>query len=130
MPTFKASATLLAAIALCLSLVYLLLPALPLFTFAQERTAEGLFMARRNALPLAGLAVMLFAARDCDPSHARRAICLAVIVTFGGLAILGLIALVRGTSGWMTLPAIAVELVLAALFVPHLAARSRADPRV
>ena len=58
---------------------------------------------------------------------ALLAVVLGMIVVWGGLAVFGVVAPMRGVIGWTSIGTIVVEAVLAILFVPHLRSRPRDD---
>ncbi|ETX14207.1 hypothetical protein OCH239_04975 [Roseivivax halodurans JCM 10272] len=120
MPDFRTTCHINAAVLVALFLVYLILPGLPLVAFDQTVTPETRFVTRRSGIVFLGLAAMLMLARDAPASVSRQAIAIGMIVIWGGLAIFGAQAILRGIAGWMTWGTVVVEVVLAVLFVPHL----------
>ncbi len=120
MPDFRSTCHIHAAVLAALFLVYLLLPGLPLAAFDQAAGPEARFAARRSGVVFLGLAAMLMLARDAPPSLARQAIAIGMIVIWGGLALFGSQAILRGVAGWTGWGTVVVEAVLAVLFVPHL----------
>ncbi|SEL46071.1 hypothetical protein SAMN05444413_109103 [Roseivivax marinus] len=127
MPDFRTTCQIHAAVLAALFAVYMLLPGLSFLAFDITATPEARFVARRTSIMLLGLAVMVFLLRGVPPSVARQAVVLGMIVVWGGLAVFGVVALMRGVIGWTSIGTIVVEAVLALLFVPHLRSRPRDD---
>lgn len=123
MPDFRTTCHVHAAVFAALFLAYLLLPGLPLLAFGIDGTPGAQFVARRAGILMLGLAVMLMLLRNQPPSEARQAVAIALVVTWAGLAIFGAQAILRGVASWTGWGTVVVEVVLAALFVPHLGSK-------
>ena len=90
------------------------------------RHPEYLVRALRRLLPIRKPEQLHPEDRPVDVQHAQ-AVVLGMIVVWGGLAVFGVVALMRGVIGWTSIGTIVVEAVLALLFVPHLRSRPRDD---
>lgn len=118
--TFRLAASLTALICAILVPILLLEPASYMGTYGVQSTDAADFMSRRAAPTLLGFAVLLWLARDADPSPIRRAISAGVIVCFAGIAATGIYEFATGTASWAILVAAAGELVIAAVFLSFL----------
>lgn len=120
MPDFRTTCQIHAAVFAALFLSYLLLPGVPLAAFTLDAPPEARFVARRAAFVFLGLAALLMLTRNAPKSDARQAIAIGLVVIWVGLAISGIQGILRGIAGWTGWFTVAVELALAALFLPHL----------
>ncbi|WP_092397716.1 hypothetical protein [Collimonas sp. OK412] len=116
---FRALATLSALLFFALALIWMLAPQLPLSDWGIEFTSSAELVSRRAAALYAGIAVMLFSARNAEPSMARSALIKGVVVACFMLATLGILELVTGNASPRILIAVFIEvaLMLAFLFV-------------
>lgn len=101
-----------------LSATLLIWPAFVHWLFQIGSDPDTDLMSRRAGVLFAGLAVLIWNARLEGDSPLRRTVCLALIVAMGGMAILGLIELLRGAMGIGVLIAVTVELFFAARLFP------------
>lgn len=115
--TFRATATVTAAIALVLGLGYLFAGHLVVGRWQVEPTQGVLLMGRRMGAVYLGLAVMFFAARSAQPSPARSALSAGAAAALFLLACLGTYEFVTGHAARGILVSAGVELLLAAGFV-------------
>jgi peptidoglycan/LPS O-acetylase OafA/YrhL len=75
------------------------------------------FITRRAAMFMLGIAVLLFSARNLQPSHARQCIVGATAVTMSGLAIMGTYEFLRGFVDEGIFMAIGVEFIVAVVSI-------------
>ena len=108
---FEKIATLVAALFAILAESFFVFPDLITAAWGLRLEGDGAFMGQRLAAYFAGGAVMLFLARSAPPSPARRAIAGGVAVSLYTVAVVGVLALVRGEVAGGILLAIAVEVV-------------------
>jgi hypothetical protein len=69
-------------------------------------------LARRAAMFMVGISVLMFAARNLSHSKARQIICLATGITLFGLACMGSYEFIQGTVNSSIFIAITIETVL------------------
>lgn len=69
-------------------------------------------LAKRVAMFMLGISVLMFASRNLLHSAARHAICLSTAITLLGLSIMGTYELIRGTVNNSILVAIIIETIL------------------
>jgi len=69
-------------------------------------------LARRAAMFMLGVAVLMFASRNLPLSNARQFICMATGITFFGLSCMGSYEYVRGTVNTSIFVAIIIETIL------------------
>jgi hypothetical protein len=117
--TFRRLAILSAIIFFSLALVFMFAPHAMLSNWGVEFSYSAGLMARRGAGVFAGIGVMLFSARNAEPSPTRSALIKGVIVGCLILAALGVFELATGHAGFGILSAVLVEvgLTLAFLYV-------------
>lgn len=77
-----------------------------------QPSAATAVLAKRAAMFMVGISIMMFASRNLPYSHARRIICLATGVTLFGLSIMGTYELIRGTVNHTIIVAITIETIL------------------
>ncbi|WP_342075673.1 hypothetical protein [Yoonia sp. SS1-5] len=75
------------------------------------------FLGRRAAPLFLGLAIVLWACRDLDVGSARDGICLAMAVTWMGIAATGIYEWTIGTASFAILVAAFSEIVIGTLFL-------------
>jgi hypothetical protein len=85
--------------------------------FGLAADAGGLFVAQRAAPVFAGLAVLLWLARDLPAGTGRDAVAISMAVIWAGIALTGVVDYLRGQAGAPILLAAAAEVVAAALFL-------------
>ena len=113
---FRLVALASAVICLILFVLFVFSPATYLNTYGVVGDAGGEFMVRRASPMFAGLALLLWRVRDAEASPLRDAICAAMIVIFGGIAVSGIIAYATGAAGGLILVAAAGEALVAGGF--------------
>jgi len=128
MPSYLLSCKLAALLAGVLFISYFVFPTQQIAMFGIPASETGEFVARRTGMLLLGFAVLSWSARTAPPSPYRTGFCFAAIVVTGGLAVLGLYELARGFAGPLILIAIAIEIVLAAMFARHVLVGNRQGP--
>lgn len=106
-----------------LFLVLCFAPQVYLAGYDIEQTDSALFITRRASPMFLGLAYMMWAIRNMDPSPARRVITDGCAVLLLGIAVTGLYALATGAVGLKILVGAAVEIPFAAAL---LAVRNKA----
>lgn len=104
-----------ATLALCLTLLFV--PGLIFWLFHITDDPSALVLARRAAMLFLGLSAISFMAMDAAEAETRKAISVGFLVTMTGLAVLGLVELVRGTVGIGIWLAIFVEIFFAYHFL-------------
>ncbi|OAJ71110.1 hypothetical protein A7976_06630 [Methylobacillus sp. MM3] len=122
---FRSLATLSAFLFLSLALIWMFAPDLPLSSWGVEFSPEVGLVARRAAALYAGIGVMLFSARNAEPSPSRSALVAGLVVACLTLAALGSFELVAGHANRSILTAVLIEvaLVLAFLYVERVPKR-------
>jgi hypothetical protein len=112
------------SVAIATSLIFTALALTLLFAPERLLTGWGLdltlpveVMCRRAAAAFLGIAVMLFSARNAEPSLARSALVKGVVVLSGMLAALGLLELAAGNVTAGILVPVLIEAVLALAFL-------------
>jgi hypothetical protein len=114
---FRTVAIIAAVICFALAAVWLLAPSFLLSLWGVQYTYPVGLVARRGAALFLGIGVMLFLARNAEPSSSRFALSQGLAVGCIALAALGVIELVTGHAGIGILSAVLVEVALAcALF--------------
>ncbi|WP_439142366.1 hypothetical protein [Planktotalea sp.] len=101
--------------ALCVTLLFI--PGLFFWLFQMENDAGGAILAARAAMLFAGFSYLTWSARALTPSPARRAIFRSVAVAMAGLALVGVLAFVRGEVGGGIALAIVTEVFFVAQFL-------------
>ncbi len=119
MPSYAFSCKVAALLSTLLFVSYFIFPAQQIAMFGIPASESGEFVARRTGILLLGFAILCWSARTAPPSHYRTGFCVAAIVATAGLAVLGLYELARGFAGPLILIAVAIEILLAALFARH-----------
>lgn len=115
-PSFRAVALIASAICLALSITWIFLPQFLLWIWRVDATQPALLMARRSGALFLGLSAMLFLARDCENSPARRSIAAGLSIACASLSALGIFEFSVGHAGKGIGLAVAVELALAIAF--------------
>ncbi len=77
----------------------------------------AVFLGRRAAPLLLGLAVVFWCLRDVAPGAVRDTVAWSAAVAFGGIAVSGVAAYVGGTASVAILVAAAIEVAIAAAFL-------------
>jgi thiamine transporter ThiT len=111
--SFRTLAILAAAICLALAAVLLFAPRLLLSLWDVQYTYPVGLVARRAAALFLGIGVMLFLARNAEPSVSRLALSRGLAVGCLALAVLGCMEFFTGHAGIGILSAVLVEVVLA-----------------
>lgn len=101
-----------------LAVTLMLVPGLIYWVFGMEGGAAANIMSRRAACLFVGLAVICWLAAKW--SQVDRVVSAGVAASMGALAVLGLVEYLRGAVGVGIWLAIVVEVMLVALFVPHI----------
>ncbi len=114
---FRNVAILAAAVCAVLFVVLLVSPATYVGTYGVVADAGADFMVRRASPMFAGLALLLWFARDATPSVLRTGVTASVALTFAGIALTGISAFQGGVASAMILVAAFGELLLAALLL-------------
>ncbi|SFB28946.1 hypothetical protein SAMN04515620_1363 [Collimonas sp. OK607] len=116
---FQGLAILSALVFLVLALTWMLAPDLLLSDWGVEFTSSAGLVSRRAAALYAGIAVMLFSARNAEPSVGRSALIKGVVVACFMLAALGVLEFKAGNATPRILIAVFIELafMLALLYV-------------
>jgi hypothetical protein len=115
--TFRSLAILAAAVCFSLAGIWLLAPSLLLSLWDVQDSYPVELMARRGAALFLGIAVMFLSARNAEPSVGRLSLVRGLVVGCLMLACLGILELATGHAGVGILLAVAVELLIAGLFV-------------
>lgn len=97
-------------VALAMALVFL--PGVLYGMFGLEVNPLGGFVSRRTAMFMLGAAVLLWLTARSADAQTRRAVAVSMVVTFGGLALMGLGEFLRGFAG----PGIFVAIVTETFF--------------
>ena len=116
---FRNLAILASFIFFALAITWMLAPNLFLASWGVDFTSSAGLVGRRGAALYAGVGLMLFSARNAEPSLARSALIKGFVVACLILAALGVFELATGhaNSGILTAVFIEVALVLAFLYV-------------
>ena len=116
---FRNLAILASFIFFALAITWMLAPNLFLASWGVDFTSSAGLVGRRGAALYAGVGLMLFSARNAEPSLARSALIKGFVVACLILATLGIFELATGhaNSGILTAVFIEVALVLAFLYV-------------
>ena len=114
---FRIVAMLTAFVCLVLFLILLASPAAYVSTYGVAPDAGASFMVRRASPMFAGFALILWLARNAQPSVARTAIGLGIAVAFAGVALTGMAEFLAGTASVMIVAAAMGETLIAVLFV-------------
>ncbi|MES2102616.1 MAG: hypothetical protein V4634_01250 [Pseudomonadota bacterium] len=114
---FRSLAILSALVFFALALTWMLAPNLLLSEWGVEFTAPVGLVGRRVAALYAGIAVMLFSARNAEPSTARSALIKGVAVSCLMLATLGLFEFGAGHANPSILVAVSIEVALSLAFL-------------
>jgi hypothetical protein len=69
-------------------------------------------LARRAAMFMLGISVLMFASRNLSPSKARQFICMSTGITLFGLSFMGIYEFIRGTVNTSIFIAISIETIL------------------
>jgi hypothetical protein len=120
---FKSVATVSSLVFVALALTMVFAPHLIVADWALDVTTSVEVVCRRAGALFAGLAVMLFSARDAEPSVARSALINGVMAVFVLLAALGLYELNAGSVNSKILIPVFIEVAMLLAFV--LAARGK-----
>jgi uncharacterized membrane protein (DUF441 family) len=110
--TVRALFTITAVVTLLLGLSWLFFPAFMLAQWGAQPNEMLVYVSRRYAVMFLGYSVMVWLARNTEPSATRRAILAGGLVVTCILAVVSLLGVVSGTinaSGWI---AFAIELLL------------------
>ena len=116
-PSFQYLATAAAIICFALAIVWLLAPQLLLSLWGVAYSHSVGLVSRRGAALFLGIGIMLFLARNAEPSPSRTALSAGFIVGCLALASLGVFELVKKRAGIGILSAVLVEVVLAIAFL-------------
>ncbi len=111
--TVKALFIITAVVTLLLGLSWLLFPAVMLAQWGAEPNGMLVYMSRRYAVLFLGYSVIMWLARNAEPSTTRLAIIAGGLVVTCTLAVLSLLGVLGGTinpSGWI---AFGIEILLA-----------------
>lgn len=114
--TFRAAATITSAICMVLACTWAIVPDFLPHLWNVEFTYPVGLVARRGAALFAGVAIILFGARDAEPSPARSAIGRGCAFGCLALALLGTAELATGHAGPGILFAVVVEIAIAFAF--------------
>lgn len=114
---FRTVATVSALLFFVLALTLMFAPNVLLADWGLEVTMSVAVVCRRAAALFAGIGVMLFSARNADPSVARSALVNGVMAFCALLAVLGLVELNMGNVTAAILPAVFIEIALLLAFV-------------
>lgn len=117
MIAFRHAAILLSVICAALFVIFLVFPAQYMATYGIASSEGAAFMSRRVSPMVLGLAVLFWYARNLRMSPGREAIRLAVIISFGGIALTGIGEFLVGHASWTILVAAMSELVIAGVFL-------------
>ncbi|MCJ8296127.1 MAG: hypothetical protein MJK15_17115 [Colwellia sp.] len=103
---------------LCFYIFYLLFrtPEKFLFDVGVTGSEAAYFVARRAAMLMLGISVLMFCARNLKNGRARQAIVLSLVVTMSSLALLGSYEFSRGFVNEGIIGAIVIESMLAMAF--------------
>lgn len=101
-----------------LAVTLMLVPGLIYWLFGMDGGTAANIMSRRAACLFVGLGLICWMAATW--SQMDRVISAGVAASMGALAVLGLVEYLRGAVGAGIWLAIVVELMLVALFVPHI----------
>jgi hypothetical protein len=110
---FRNLAIVCALLCFALAVVWLVAPGILLNMWGVDFSSSVGLVGRRGAALYAGIGVMLFCARNAEPSPARSAIVAGLIVSFLALAALGAFELAAGNAAPGILSAVLVEIILA-----------------
>jgi len=114
---FRTLAIIAAAICFALAAVWSFAPNLLLSLWGVQYTYPVGLVARRGAALFMGIGVMLFLARNAEPSVSRLALSQGLAVGCFALAVLGVMEFFTGHAGIGILSAVLVEVVLACALV-------------
>ena len=114
---FRPLATLTALLFFALSAVWMFQPAVILGTWGVEFNESTGLVGRRAAALYAGVGLMLFLARNAEPSPARSALAGGIVFTCVILAGLGLFELASARTNAGVLPAVVIEVSLALAYL-------------
>lgn len=126
---FRGLAILSALLFFALALTWMLAPNLLLSDWGVEFTPSAGLVGRRAAALYAGIAVMLFSARNAEPSTARSALIKGIVVACFMLAALGLLELEIGNAIPRILIAVFIEVTLMLAFL-HIGRGRPAQPDI
>ena len=115
--SFRSLAILSAILFFALALVWMLAPNVALSSWGVAFSPSAGLMSRRTAALYAGLAVMLFSARNSQPSPARSAMVAGLVVACLTLAALGGFELITGHAGRGIVGAVIIEVAFLLAFV-------------
>ena len=101
--------------ALCLVLLFI--PGLIYWLFGIEGGASADLIARRTAMLFAGLSILALITSETESDEVRQVVSLSFAVAMAGLAVLGLVELLRGAAGIGILLAVAVEVFFTFYYV-------------
>ncbi len=113
MNVYKIVSLFTSALFLYLFFVALFDPASFFMDVGVEAGEAAYFIARRASMFMLGITVLLFSARNLQPSSARQSIIGATAVTMSGLAIMGMYEFVRGFVDEGIFMAIIIESIVA-----------------
>lgn len=114
--TFQLVCRITAIIGLILFVVLLTVPGSYTATYGVAADQGGVFMARRASPLFLGIAVLLWMLADQTDAAVQRAISIAMVATFVGVAVTGLFAFATGVASSAILLAGLGELIIAAAF--------------
>jgi hypothetical protein len=115
--TFRTTATIASLICFGLAFIWMFFPHLLLAMWAVEFSYPVGLVGRRGAALFAGVGILLFNARNAEPSSTRAAIVSGMVFGCFSLAALGMFELLSGHAGPGILPAVAIEVALALAFL-------------
>ena len=101
------------AVTAALCVVLLFAPSIVYWLFSIEASEAADFIARRTAMLFAGLSVLTLITSETDSDEVRQAVSLSLAIAMSGLAVLGVVELLRGAAGFGILLAVAAELFFA-----------------
>lgn len=103
----------------CVALAGTLLIAPSSYTalYGMPADAGTLFLGRRSAPLLLGLAVFFWTMRQVGPGPLQDATIWAAVISFGGIAVTGIMTFAGGGAGLAVLVAAGIELAVALAFV-------------
>jgi hypothetical protein len=110
--SFRSLAVLSALVFFALALVWMFAPNVLLSSWGVAFSPAVGLMSRRAAALYAGIAVMLFSARNTEPSPARSALVTGFVVACLTLAALGVFELATGHAGRGIAGALPIEIAL------------------
>ena len=90
------------------------------FFFGLDGSSSADVMSRRAGILFLGLGAILWGLRDLTDGTAKAGLAVGMSVLMAGFAILGIYEYARGSVGPGILLAVAIEVIVGALFATHL----------